>query len=244
MESVVLSLPLSLLADAAPRPLEYLSPGTRMQLSLADMAMRVGVAAVCSLILGLERMTRRKAVSYGTFVLVCIAACIVTATNLSWDAQSRVTQGVLTGVGFLGAGALVREGIGVHGFTTAALMWFTAGMGCVFGAGEFQLGLMGFAVAFSLVILDGYLERQGWGNHSRLIELVLDSSTQSDEIRERLRPYSPRLFDFSYERTPAGMPDRFAVSFKLRIDSSKLGDVRNLLIGIPFVQSVRFPDAR
>src|SRR3569623_1043507 len=79
------------------------------------------------------------------------------------DATSRVIQGILTGIGFLGAGVIVHAEVAgqhkVHGLTSAACVWFTACVGVICGAGEWRLVAVALAVAFVLLIVGGPLER-------------------------------------------------------------------------------------
>jgi putative Mg2+ transporter-C (MgtC) family protein len=79
------------------------------------------------------------------------------------DAQavSRVLQGLITGLGFLGAGVIIREQHAqkVHGLTTAASLWATALIGAAFGAGQFALGLLTLGAILLTLVLGGPLER-------------------------------------------------------------------------------------
>lgn len=77
------------------------------------------------------------------------------------DAASRVVQGVLTGIGFLGAGVIIRrEGDRTpHGLTTAAAVWVTAALGCAAGLGHWCIALIGTALALALLVIDHSIER-------------------------------------------------------------------------------------
>ena len=76
-------------------------------------------------------------------------------------AASRVIQGILTGIGFLGAGVIIRneKGQHVHGLTTAACVWLTACMGSACGVGEWRLVLLGAPMVFAILVLGGPFER-------------------------------------------------------------------------------------
>lgn len=77
------------------------------------------------------------------------------------DAASRVIQGVLTGIGFLGAGVIIRRESDQmpHGLTTAAAVWVTAALGCAAGLGQWRISLIGTALALALLVLDHSVER-------------------------------------------------------------------------------------
>jgi putative Mg2+ transporter-C (MgtC) family protein len=132
-----------------------------------DVALRLGAALIGSMLLGLNRELHGKPTGMRTLGLVGLSSAIVTlaATGIgsfpvSPDATSRVIQGVLTGIGFLGAGVILRDmpGMRVHGLTTAATVLVTAALGVVFGLGQWVLALIGLALALAVLTLGGPLE--------------------------------------------------------------------------------------
>ena len=127
-------------------------------LSWLDVLVRIGAAILLSLALGVERYLRKKPIDFRPFVIVSLASCTlvlavaeygmkVNETALEVD-PSRVVQGVLTGIGFLGAGALFRENHTVYGSGSATSIWAAGAMGliCGFGllwlAGLLTIGLL------------------------------------------------------------------------------------------------------
>jgi putative Mg2+ transporter-C (MgtC) family protein len=137
-------------------------------LDLWDIVLRLGVAAAASAAVGLNRDLRGKSVGVRTLGLVGLSSAlivmfadpqIVSTGNVS-DAASRVIQGVLTGIGFLGAGVIIhRNKPRVKGLTSAACVWFTACIGIVCGAGQWRLVAVALAIAFLLLLLGGPIER-------------------------------------------------------------------------------------
>jgi len=132
-----------------------------------DVALRLGAALAGSMLLGLNRELHDKPTGMRTLGLVGLSSAVVTlaATGMgsftSPDATSRVIQGVLTGIGFIGAGVILRDapGVRVHGLTTAATVLVTATLGVVFGLGQWVLALTGLALALGVLILGGSLEQ-------------------------------------------------------------------------------------
>ena len=132
-----------------------------------EILLRMGLAALAGGLLGLERERRGRAAGLRTTLLVCLAACIAMILSDSYYQQSlarfpsaagshpdpmRLAAGVLSGMGFLGAGVIIREGNHViRGVTTAAAIWFVTIIGLAFGAGAIGIGLM--ATLLSLLIL-------------------------------------------------------------------------------------------
>lgn len=121
-----------------------------------DDLLRLLVAFVCGAAIGLNREFRHKPAGFRTFALVSLGSALVVIAMKGEggpDAVSRVVQGILTGIGFLGAGVIFRrEAPGkITGLTTAAAIWLTAGLGVAAGMGQYVLALA--ATTFSLLLL-------------------------------------------------------------------------------------------
>lgn len=133
-----------------------------------DITLRLGVATLASGIIGLNRDLHGKPIGLRTLGLVGLATATVVllanpealeAGRLS-DATSRIIQGLLTGIGFLGAGVIVHaDQSKVKGLTSAACVWFTACIGIVCGLGLWRLVIVALAIALLLLVLGGPVER-------------------------------------------------------------------------------------
>lgn len=114
---------------------------------------RIALAAALAFMIGWERERRGSPAGDRTFAMVAIGAAAFTSIGVeSFPATAeKLIAGVVTGVGFLGAGMIVREGVEVRGLTTAAGMWAIASVGVVVGAGEYVMGV-GLATLILLVL--------------------------------------------------------------------------------------------
>src|SRR5437870_13655327 len=114
---------------------------------------------------GLERQLHRKPVGLGTFIFVSMGAATlaILAITLEEDNPLPLLGGVITGIGFLGAGALIRSNDRVFGFTTAALVWAMAALGVAAGAGLYYLAFVNYGIVWAVVLTDRYLESKGSG---------------------------------------------------------------------------------
>lgn len=134
------------------------------ELALGEAIARILLVLVLAGIVGIERELRDQEAGLRTHMLVGVgAALFVIAGNFAWSDldfgsregvvldPSRVVAYVVTGVGFLGAGAILKNGGGIRGLTTAASLWVVAAIGVVVGAGEYALGI--FATVVVLVSL-------------------------------------------------------------------------------------------
>ena len=132
----------------------------------STIALRLALALLVGAVLGLNRWLHHKSAGIRTHSLVAIGsatAVMLISDFVQDDAQSvsRVLQGLITGLGFLGAGVIIREQRSqrVHGLTTAASLWACALIGAAFGAGQFVLGALSLGAILLTLFLGGPLER-------------------------------------------------------------------------------------
>ena len=130
------------------------------------MVLRLALALLVGTILGLNRWLHHKSAGIRTHSLVAIGsatAIMLISDFVQDDAQavSRVLQGLITGLGFLGAGVIIHEQRSrrVHGLTTAASLWACALIGAAFGAAQFVLGGLALGAILITLALGGPLER-------------------------------------------------------------------------------------
>lgn len=128
-----------------------------------NLLLRLLAGTAAGVAVGWERTLKHKSAGIRTFGLVGLgtaAAAAIFAGNGHIDAASRVVQGVLTGVGFLGAGLIIRrEGDpNPHGLTTAAAIWVTAALGCAAGLGQWWIVLAATAISLLLLFIDHTVE--------------------------------------------------------------------------------------
>src|SRR5712664_1040222 len=129
---------------------------------LGDVILRLGAATLIGAAIGLNRDLHGKPIGVRTLGLVGLASAIAVLAVAPGDGgdfspASRVIQGVLTGIGFLGAGVIVRRDIGkaVHGLTSAACAWTTACLGLVCGLAVWPIVATGVVLVFVLLIFGG-----------------------------------------------------------------------------------------
>ena len=133
-------------------------------MDIVDILVRLCAAMTAGGALGLNRDLHGKPTGIRTLSLVALGAALaVMAVMRAADvnAVSRVIQGILTGIGFLGAGVIVRtaEGEHVHGLTTAACVWLTACVGVVCGVAEWQVIFVGLPLVFAILVWGGRIEK-------------------------------------------------------------------------------------
>jgi putative Mg2+ transporter-C (MgtC) family protein len=124
-------------------------------MSTVDLILRLLVAALFGAAIGFEREMRGKPAGLRTNALITLGAALFTVVSVTIGGDDgstdRVAAQIVTGIGFLGAGAIIQSGRSVHGMTTAATIWVNAAVGMAAGAGEFAIAAG--ATAISVVVL-------------------------------------------------------------------------------------------
>ncbi|UCD54742.1 MAG: MgtC/SapB family protein [Candidatus Omnitrophota bacterium] len=133
-------------------------------MNLNIIILRLFIAVVCGAVIGLEREMRDKAAGLRTHILVCLGACLFGMLGLALVAEYRnadmlrLAQGLLIGIGFLGAGVIVREGASIKGLTTAAGIWVMGAIGLAVGVGYYHIALIGTIFGFLTITLFSRVE--------------------------------------------------------------------------------------
>jgi putative Mg2+ transporter-C (MgtC) family protein len=130
-------------------------------MNFIDIVLRLVAAAMVGGLVGLNRDLHGKPTGVPTLGLVGMGSALaVLAVAGDAAAASRVIQGIVTGIGFLGAGVIIRPAAKsrVHGLTTAACVWVTAALGAACGVGAWRLVLVGVLVAFLLLLFGKRVE--------------------------------------------------------------------------------------
>src|SRR5579863_1534149 len=186
-------------------------------LSWGDIALRLSLAATAGIVVGFNRGQRGRPAGPRTMLLVC-AASALTMVLANYVAISgppagesqrsinvgalRLPQGILAGMGFLGAGAILKRGNFVQGVTTAASLWFMSVVGLCFGAGYLAIGLGGFAIAAVALFIVPWVEQYFHADHLSTVTVVTrpDGITE-EELGQRLKAMKldPQNFTIDYQ---------------------------------------------
>lgn len=134
-------------------------------MSIEIILLRAFIAVVCGAAIGLEREIRDKSAGLRTHMLVCLGACLFGMLGMELAAGYkadilRLAQGLLIGVGFLGAGVIMREGASVKGLTTAAGIWVMGAIGLSIGVGSYYIAFVG--TVFTLLTVALFGKAEGW----------------------------------------------------------------------------------
>jgi putative Mg2+ transporter-C (MgtC) family protein len=176
---------------------------------------RLVLAAVLSGIIGFEREFHGRAAGFRTHILLCIGSTLVMLTSIHIFEMyygkvpldpARIAAGVVTGIGFLGAGAIVHFKSSIRGLTTAASLWVVAGIGLAVGSGLYFASILTTILTMIALLLFGRMEhamiRKDW--YRTIIIESRESVDQFKAIREILEESRTDITDFEVDRSRDG----------------------------------------
>ncbi len=112
------------------------------------------VALLIGACVGAEREYRSKAAGFRTLILICVGSALFTLLSLRIGgtvAPDRIASNIITGIGFIGAGVIFKDGVNIAGLTTATSIWVTAALGMAAGAGQFALAGIGLVLVITVL---------------------------------------------------------------------------------------------
>jgi putative Mg2+ transporter-C (MgtC) family protein len=179
-----------------------------------EILFRLVAALFAGGLIGLERSHRGRPAGFRTHALVCLASSLlmlVTVYELHWIPKAaaganvvldptRMAQGIMTGIGFLGAGAIIKDGFSVRGLTTAASIWITAAIGILTGIGFYFAAAAGTALAIGTLSLFRWVERrlptESYANF--MVRFKRDAALSEAELRELVASHGFSLHNMSF----------------------------------------------
>lgn len=178
------------------------------------MTFRMLAALAAGGLIGLERSHRGRPAGFRTHALVCLASSVlmlVTVYELHWIPKgvahasvvldpTRMAQGIMTGIGFLGAGAIIKEGFSVRGLTTAASIWMTAALGILTGIGFYFAAAAGTVLSLGTLSLFRWIEAklptESYANF--MVRFQRGTALSEAALRELLGQHGFSLHTMSY----------------------------------------------
>ncbi|MBZ9560133.1 MULTISPECIES: MgtC/SapB family protein [Modicisalibacter] len=191
-----------------------------MQGEALTIVFNLGAAWLAGSLIGLERSFHGRPAGFRTHALVCASsALLMLVTTYQWqwlDAgipestirtdPTRMAQGIMTGIGFLGAGVIFKEGLNVHGLTTAASIWITSALGILFGVGFMMpavLATVGTLLTLSLFRwVEQHLPSECYADH--VLSYARESAPDEASVRRFIGEYDCRVQSISYRLSEHG----------------------------------------
>ena len=215
---------------------------------------RLAVAAMLGALIGLEREHHGRSAGLRTQILVALGAALAMVVSLHFADQfgqgdkgpaiqvdpARVAYGVMAGIGFLGAGAIIRYGIGIRGLTTAASLWCTAAVGLAAGFGMYVVALAATVIVlftlYVLTFIDRIIPTRQYKKVVVKIPAGEDPDANLQRIRALLRDRGARVLNVDYMRNFE--TDTETISFHVALLSqAQVGSILTVAGEIPGLMS-------
>lgn len=169
---------------------------------------RILLSLVCGFLLGFERKKHRHVVGIRTLVLICVSSSLLSILSVYMAEfpavpgdPTRIAAGVITGIGFIGGGAILRQGLNIRGLTTAAIIFTAAGIGMACGAGLYIPAIITLLITLLILFFIDKFERRFFpAEKSKLLKLKFaDTDIDEKQIHALLEEYGLVIFDLSVD---------------------------------------------
>lgn len=161
-----------------------------------DYIFRIILSAMLGALIGYERQFKHKSAGLRTNILVCIGSCLIMIlSQLLYENvegktnadPARLAAQVVSGIGFLGAGAIIKEGVNVIGLTTAACIWVVSGVGLAVGAGYYFIAIFSAILVYAILELLSHMDDWFVPADNILIKItMINNSNKIKEVYNRL----------------------------------------------------------
>jgi putative Mg2+ transporter-C (MgtC) family protein len=195
------------------------------------ISVRLLVALIIGGLIGLERTLHGRPAGFRTHALVCVASAllmVVTVYQLHWMTEvpidtiradpTRMAQGIMTGIGFLGAGVIFKEGLNVRGLTTAASIWITAAIGILIGIGFYFPAVAGAIITLAVLGLFRFIESklpaEFYAHH--LLRFERAHVISENDVRKLIGKYGFSVANLSSRLTDDGKFFEYRMTIRCR----------------------------
>lgn len=195
-------------------------------------------------IIGFERQTHGRPAGFRTQLLVCVACVLIMMISESYYSQgltnpmysridpTRLAAGAMTGVGFLGAGVILKTGVSIQGLTTAACIWIVSAIGLAIGAGQYVAGIAGFVITFFSLWVLRFFETRIPRMIYKYVTLVTDEKGDEQAITTLFKERGFEIVKMDYK---VRIPEKektyvFTVTAK---DEVRMRDIIDDITGLP-----------
>ena len=200
-------------------------------------------ALAAGIILGLERELKDKAAGLKTITVICLGSCLFTILSAKvgneYTDGARIASYVVSGIGFLGAGVIFRDGLNVSGLTTAGIIWIASAIGMAIGFGEIYAAAI-FLLACLVIIYTGTYLNLAFlsGKTKKVLKIVLleNNAYLKDSIVATLKTYVSKMEQTRLE----SYSDKIVVTLNIMIVTTRLPGLERFLIEEERIESFDF----
>ena len=163
---------------------------------------RILITFIFAIIFGFQRQRAHKPIGFGTFTFVAVGSCglAIAGMDLGVGNPLPILGAIVTGIGFLGAGALIKTSDKIFGFTTAASIWVFAIFGLLIGVGYYLVGAMVYLSVWAVILIDVFLKKKGIGSYQKRIFFEVKKENSKDFTNLLKRFNRVKMISIEYDK--------------------------------------------
>lgn len=197
-------------------------------IDISDVIIRLLLGTLLGGIIGFERETHGRPAGFRTHLLVCLASVLIMIVSdeyhhvLAIDPSylrvdpARIAAGAITGVGFLGAGVIIKSGFTVQGLTTAACLWMVSAIGLSVGAGLYTPAIASTIISVLALWSLRRMERKMSALRFRNLSIAADRADREDDILKTISDMKANIVSVDYEYDAKDAETRFDLALSMR----------------------------
>lgn len=207
-----------------------------------ECLLKIFACIICGFVLGIERKSRNHVVGMRTLILISVSSCLLSVMsyyqasivpdglNYTRGDSTRISAGVVSGIGFLGGGAILRQGLNVKGLTSAAIIWASASLGLAIGAGLYiPAAVVLIVIVTVLVLLEKVEEKYFPAVKIKTLHLVFeDDSIDMEKLKTTIENNGYVISDLNMSRIMSN--NQLILRYSVKAPSEN--DINKLLINI------------
>ena len=200
------------------------------------------ISLIAGLILGFEREMKDKSAGLKTITIICLGSTLfsILSYKLAGNGDpTRIASYIVSGIGFLGAGVIFKEGFNVYGLTTAGIIWIAAAIGMAIGFGEIYIAFVFLLVALVVMYVSKVLSKHFLSyHHNRILKFKIPSAqfVQKKVIVREIKKISKVAYQIAMEKKE----DFIVVTMDLHITNKQIDELEIYLIGNENVESFSY----
>lgn len=204
----------------------------------ADLVLRLISATVSGAIIGFTRERIQRPAGLRTHALISVGAAFITVLSIFafFDGETgdpgRVAAQIVSGIGFLGAGTILKKGFSVKGLTTAATLWVTAAIGMGFGAGEYLLSSVATAIVLLIVVVFKRVDIFAGKGNKRTVTIEMHKKHAMEKLTEKLEKLKITPLHIEIET------DEDNISFELVISSEDYKILKKNIVEFASIEGI------
>lgn len=216
-------------------------------IDIYEVIFRLLLGTLLGGIVGFERESHGRPAGFRTHLLVCLASVLIMVVSeeyhhlLSVDPSylridpARIAAGAITGVGFLGAGVIIKSGFSVQGLTTAACLWMVSAIGLAVGAGLYTPAVVSTVISVLALWSLRRIERKMTTMRFRNLSVIADHARREDDIVRTINDLNVHVISIDYEYDAVEKENRFDLALSMRGNF----DVKELFGRLSMIEGIK-----